>query len=131
MKQITVPTENRTGELADIVNLLADHTININSIDATEEDDHGFVVLTVDRYDEALRCLRGAGYQPLTEDAIVIRVLDEPGALAKVANRFKEAHINVRSLHIIRRREGVTHVSLVSDNNDAASELVKDLLVRR
>lgn len=130
MKQITIPTENRTGELADIVSLLANHAVNINSIDAKEDDDHGFIVCTVDHYDEALRCLRDAGYQPLTEDSIVIRVTDEPGALAKVANRFKEAQINVRSLHIIRRRKGVSHVGLVSDNNEAAREIVKDLLVQ-
>lgn len=130
MKQLIIPTENRTGEFADITGILASHSININSMDAMEEDDHGFMLITVDRYDDALRCLREAGYQPVTEDAIVIRVADEPGALAKVANRFKEAQINLRSLHIIRRFKGVIHVSLVTDDNPAASELVTDLLVR-
>ena len=130
MKQITIPTENRAGELANITGLLAKNAINISSLEATEEDDHGFVVITVDRYDQALGCLRDAGYQAVTEDAIVIRVLDEPGALAKVANRFKEAHINLRSLHIIRRRSGIIHVSLVSNNNEASRELVQDLLVQ-
>lgn len=130
VKQIIIPTKKRLGELATVTGILADHSININSLDAQEEDDHGFILITVDRYDEALTCLRAAGYQPVTEDAIVIQVTDEPGALAKVANRFSEAHINVRSLHIIRRNKNVIHVSLVSDDNQAASEVVKDLLVR-
>jgi len=97
---------------------------------ALEEDDHGFIIINVDEYDKALRALRDAGYQPVTEDAIVIRVTDEPGALARVANRFQEAHINLRSLHIIRRCKNINHVSLVSDNNEAAKNLVEDLLVK-
>jgi hypothetical protein len=130
MKEITIPTENRPGELASITGLLAQKAINIKSLDAMEENDHGFIIINVDEYDKALQTLRGAGYQPVTEDAIVIRVADEPGALARVANRFQKAHINLRSLHIIRRCKNINHVSLVSDNNEAAKHLVEDLLVK-
>lgn len=129
MKQITIPTESRVGELADVMEVLGD--INVLDIDAQEENDHGFILMTVDRYDEALKRLRAAGYKPVTEDAIVIRLKDEPGALATVAKRFKEAEINVRSLHILRRRRGTVDVCLVTDCNDAARAVVEDLLVRR
>ena len=105
--------------------------LQIRDIDAMKDGYHGFIMLTVDDYDEALQCLRAAGYKPLTEDAIVIRVSDEAGALAKVANRFAEANINLRSLHILRRREGYIHVSLSSDDNQAAADVVEDLLVRQ
>ncbi len=130
MKQITIPTENRPGELATITTLLAQKEININSLDAMEEDDHGFVIITVDHYDTTLHALRDAGYNPVTEDAIVIRVKDEPGSLAKVAKRFQDADINLRSLHIIRRCNDVIHVSLVSDDNQAATKIISDLLVK-
>lgn len=130
MKQITIPAQNRTGELAKITTLLAENSINLTDVDATAKEDHGFIVIRVDRYDEALHCLRAAGYKPVTEDAIVIQVEDEPGALAKVARRFNEAQISVRSLHIIKRNEHCIHVSLVTDDNAAASELVSDLLIQ-
>ncbi|MGB0775770.1 MAG: ACT domain-containing protein [Akkermansiaceae bacterium] len=130
MKQITIPTENRPGELASITAILAEHNVNIRDIDAMEDGDHGFVMLSVDDYDEALECLRAAGYRPVTEDAIVIRVADEAGALAKVASRFAQAQINLRSLHIIRRSQGDIHVSLSSNDNQAAMNVVKDLLIR-
>lgn len=130
MKQITILTENRPGEIATVTGILARHQVNIRDIDAMEDGDHGFIMLSVDDYDEALDCLRAAGYQPVTEDAIVIRVPDEPGALAKVASRFAQANINLRSLHILRRRQGSIHVCLSSDDNAAASSLVEDLLVR-
>lgn len=129
MKQITIPTESGPGQLADITSLLAAKEINITNIDAQEGDGHGFVVLRVDQYDLALKTLRDAGFQPISEDALVIRVEDRPGALAEVANRFKEAQINLRSLHIIRRRSGSIDVSLVSDDNALALSLVNDLLI--
>ncbi|BDS06548.1 amino acid-binding protein [Oceaniferula spumae] len=130
MKQIIIPTENRPGEIATITGILAEHSVNIRDIDAMEDGDHGFIMLCVDDYDEALDCLRAAGYRPVTEDAIVIQVPDEPGALAKVASRFAEKNINVRSLHIMRRQNGNIHVSLSSDDNVKAAEVVSDLIVR-
>lgn len=130
MQQIIIPIENRPGELANVTGLLAKQSININTIEAMDQPGAGFIIITVDLYDDALRHLREAGYKPLTEDSIVIEVTDEPGALAKVANRFREAQINLRSLHIIRRNEDLIHVSLVSDNNEKARELVNDLLLK-
>lgn len=131
MKQITIPIESRPGELARITRLLADADVNIQSLDTMEDEEQGILVLTVDRYDTALRLLRDAGYQAVTEDAIVIRVIDEPGALARVASRLAEAGVNVRSLHILRRRKGKPSlVSLVTDDNEAASKQVEDLLAK-
>lgn len=129
MKQITIPTEGGPGRLADVAGILAENGVNITDFNAQEEFGHGFIVLQVDHYDIALKALRHAGYQPISEDGIVIRVEDRPGALAEVANRFKEASINLRSLHIIRRRSGSIHVCLVSDDNESALRLVADLLV--
>ena len=129
MKQIIIPTEGHVGELADVMEALGD--INLLDIDAKEDDDHGFILISVDRYDDALRRLRAAGYRPVTEDALVIRLKDEPGALAAVAKRFKEAEINLRSIHILRRRKEYVDVSLVTDCNEAAVAVVEDLVVRK
>jgi hypothetical protein len=130
MRQLTIPTDGQPGELATVTRILGEAGINIESIDGEEESDgHGVLVLMVDRYDEALRLLRKEGYRPITEDALVIRVADEPGALAKVAARFSDAGVNIRSLHIVRRRPGSSLVSLVTSDNEAAARLVADLVV--
>jgi hypothetical protein len=131
MKQLTIPTDGHSGEFATLTRILGEAGINIECIDAEEEDEggQGVLVLTVNRYDEALCVLRSAGFRPITEDALVIRVADEPGALAKVAARFSDAGVNIRSLHIARRQQGSTLVSLVTSDNDAAALLVADLIV--
>ena len=88
MKEIVIVTQNRAGLLADIAEILARHNINIETLDAEEVHDTAVIELTVDRYDEALQRLRDAGFDAVTEDAFLIRLKDEPGALARVAKRF-------------------------------------------
>ncbi len=129
MKEIVVVTKNRPGLLADISETLADRGINIETIAGEEVHGTAVIQLTVDRYNDALQSLRDAGIDAVTEDALVIRLPDEPGALARVARRFKEANIDLHSLRIIRRMEGVTFVALCANRSEEARELVKEYLV--
>lgn len=129
MKQIVIVTQNRAGLVADISEGLGARGINIESLDAEEVHGLAVIELTVDRYDEALQALRDAGFDAVTEDAIVIRLPDEPGALAKVARRFKDADIDLRSVRILSRREGWALVALGTKRTQQARDLVKDYLV--
>ena len=130
MKNIILPTSpGQPGTLAEVTSLLAEAGVNIRSFDAHEDEDHGLISMYVDDYDEALILLKQAGFHPISEDALVVRVLDEPGALARIANRFKEAHINLRSLHIVHRSDGSNLASLVTSDNEAARKLLSDLSV--
>lgn len=128
MKEITVVVDNRSGMLADISATLADRGVNIETIDGEAAESRGIIRLTVDLYDEALSALRDSGFQAISEDALLIRLKDESGALAKVAARFKDANINIRSLRILRREGGYALVTLVTEDNEAARALVEDLL---
>lgn len=129
MKQITIVTESRRGLTADITALLAGEEINIETLDAEEVEGADVVTMTVDHYNRALAALRDAGYPAVTEDALLVRVEDEPGALAKVAMKFKEADIPVRSIRIIRRRNGFGIVAISTERTEAAKDLVRELLI--
>jgi len=129
MKEIMVVTQNRPGLLADISEILAKHGINIETIDADEMHDTAVVELTVDHYDEALQQLRDAGFHAVTEDALLVCLKDEPGALARVARRFKEANIDLRSVRFIRREQGHAYVAIATDRSEEARALVKEWLV--
>ncbi len=129
MKEIVVVTQNRAGLLADISEILANKGINIETIDADEIHDTAVIEMTVDRYDEALHNLRDAGFDAITEDALLIRLKDEPGALAKVARRFKEANIDLRSVRFIRRQQGYAFVAIATDRSQEARDLIKDFVV--
>ena len=81
-------------------------------------------------YDQALAILREeTSCQIFTEDALVVRLVDRPGALAELASRFKDAGVNLRSMHIIERRNGDSLASIVADDRGRAEKLVRDVLV--
>jgi len=131
MKQITIVHPVRDGLVADIAGHLAGANINIESLEAFDVHGWDIVQITVDRYDDALRVLRDAGYDAVTEDADVLCVKDEPGALAKVTQRLYDAKIHVHSIRILERRQGTAVVALVMDRTAASSDLIRDLVVQR
>ena len=129
MKQITIITENQSGEVAKISTLLGELDINIEDIEVEKGEALGVITLSVDRYDPALRAIREAGFQAITQDALLVRLEDKPGALARIATRFEEKEIELRSMHIIQRQKGYAHVSIVTTDNDIAATLLQDILV--
>ncbi len=129
MKQITIVAESSPGLLTRASEILAERGINIETLDAETVQDHGVVILTVDRYDEALAALRDAGVPAVSEDAIIIRIADEPGALARISRRFHDAGIRLRSVRIIRRNAGSGLVALSTERTERALDLVKDVLI--
>ncbi|MEM7230745.1 MAG: hypothetical protein AAF517_01135 [Planctomycetota bacterium] len=129
MKQITIVTENSDGMLAKVAKIMADCDINIESLDAESVREQGVINLTVDRYREALHALRDAGLPAVGEETLLIRIPDEPGALARISERFRNAGVPLRSVRIIRRNGGFGLVALSAPRTDAALELVRDVLV--
>jgi hypothetical protein len=131
MKEITVITEDRPGVVADVSEVLAKTNINIESIDAESLGTNAILRLLVDRYNDALHALMRAGFHALTEDAILVRLDDRPGALAQIARRFKDAGVNLRSVRLVCRdtREQKAIVAIAADKTDEVIALVKDVLI--
>ena len=129
MKQIIVIAEDRPGLAADVSAALADAGVNIETLTAEAMGSVMVGILTVDKYDEALRALAAADFQAFSEDVIVVQLEDRPGELARVMQRFKDANINLRSIRFIRRVGTKAFVALGTERTREAMELVKDVLV--
>ena len=130
MKQITIITPpDRPGIVADVAERLAARGVNILQIDVSDDHAHGVIFLEAEPYDEALRALADSGYDAVGEELLAIRIKDEPGALAKVAARFREPQINIHAMRIVRRDGGWATVILSTNNNDRARELLADCIV--
>lgn len=130
MKQITIITPpDRPGTLADIAERLAARGVNIVDIDATDDHAHGVIVLEAEPYDDALRALADAGYHAISEEVLIIRIQDQPGALARIAARFREPCININAMRILRRDQGWASVILSTNDNARARALLADCLV--
>lgn len=129
MKQLTVLVPNETGIAARLTACLAASEVNIEEIDIEGVEDRGVVVMSVDRYDEALRALSQAGFRVITQDTLLVRLEDRPGALAAVAARLRDEGIDLRSMHILRREKSMTFASLVCSDNVRAAEILRDVIV--
>lgn len=129
MKRITVILDNHPGAVAELTRTLAERQVNIETLDVEDSGPAGVANLVVDQYDRALQALRDGGFRAVSEDALVLRLKDEPGALARVATRFKEAGINIRSMHILKREGNHALVTIVSERPRESAELVRDLIV--
>ncbi|OGV48368.1 MAG: hypothetical protein A2017_00485 [Lentisphaerae bacterium GWF2_44_16] len=130
MKSISIISDDRPGVIAEICELLAAKNVNIETIDAETHQNHGIIILTVDKYDEALNALRNSSFQAVSEDVILIRLEDRPGALAQIAKRFKDADINLKSLRIMKRDGSNSIVALSPDKLGKALELVHDIQIK-
>ena len=129
MNRIVIVAKNEVGVLADISGALADNGINIETISAEGLETQGVITLTTDTYDDAMRVLTDAGFKTVSDDSLVLRLPDEPGSLARVAERFKNAGVNIQSLHILERRAGHTLVALSTDDRARAEALVDSATV--
>ena len=102
--------------IADIAGALAERGINIETISAEAIGEKGAITLTADDHDGALRALTDAGFKTVSDESLVLRLQDEPGALARLAERFKQAGVNIRSLHFLDRRNGYATVAISADD---------------
>ena len=118
MERIVIMARDEVGVLADITSVLAEANINLESINTQVNGDQGTIIISTDDTDRALVALANAGYSAVTDDAMLIRLKDEPGALARVAQRFSEAGINIRSVHILDRKDGMATIALSTAPED-------------
>ena len=124
MPRIIVMARDEVGVIADISRVLAESKINIETISVEALGDKGAVSLTTNDYDGALLALTYAGFKTVTDESLLVSLRDEPGALAKVAERLKLAGINIQSIQIVDRREGNTTVAIVTNDRARAEGVI-------
>ena len=129
MNRIIITVRDEVGVIADISKALADENINIEALNTEVAGEKGVVILTTNESDRALRVLMNAGFRAISDEAMIIRLRDEPGALAKVAEKFKIAGVNIQSMHILNRHGGHATIALSADDLDLARSLVDDELM--
>ena len=124
MERIIIIVRDEVGVIAGAARALADSGVNIESLDTERAGEQGVIILTTDDTDRALRALAQAGFRAATDDSLVFRLPDQPGALAEVAERFRAAGVNIRSLHILDRRAGQAVAALSANDLEEARRLL-------
>ena len=120
MQRIVVMAENRIGAIAQIASTLAEGGVNLSSIATENEGQHGVVIITTDQTDHALAILNQAGFKAVSDEALLVQLPDQPGALADLASVIKDASINIRTFHIIERRKDYVTAAITTDDQARA-----------
>ena len=123
-QRIVIMAENRIGAIARIAGTLAEGGVNLNSIATENEGQHGVVIITTDQTDHALAILNQAGFKAVSDEAMLVQLPDQPGALANLAGELKAAGLNIRTFHIIERQEGYVTAAVTTDNQERAKTAV-------
>ena len=86
VKQISVFVENKFGRMAEILNALAEKSIDISALSLADTSEFGILRLIVDKPELAADVLKEEGVIVKISDILAIAIDDTPGGLAKALN---------------------------------------------
>jgi hypothetical protein len=129
MRTITIVTQDRLGLMADVTELLAASSINIESIEASKIDSTALLKIISDDADSAYQLLVDAGYHVVSQAGLLVRLKDEPGALARVSRTLAENSIDIRGVNIVDQHDGYELVAISCCDSEKAKTVLADIIV--
>jgi hypothetical protein len=125
-RQFVVQLDNRPGELAHLARALGARGVNLTHISCAGTGSIACAFMTTDEDEEARAVLRGLGHDFIEGTTVVVDVMDRPGGLAEVAEKFAKAGVNILGTLCVGRREGIVEMAFaVDDEEKARSALVQ------
>jgi hypothetical protein len=104
--QISVFLENRSGGLADVIDVIARHEIDIKALALADMADFGILRLIVEDPDRTRTVLKEAGFTVDKTRVVAVEVPDRPGGLRDTLQALKRSGINVEYMYSAARRIG-------------------------
>lgn len=104
--QISIFLENRAGELADVVDVLARTGIDVKAVTLADMADFGILRVIVEDAERAKAVLKEAGFTVDKTRVIAVEVPDRPGGLADALRALRGRGINVEYMYSAARKNG-------------------------
>jgi len=95
-KQLSIFLPNRPGMLAHIASVLADANVNILALSVHDTVDNAVVRLVLDNPTKALLLLEQEELYIMEQEVVILAVDNEPGTLARIAQKLGHADINIQ-----------------------------------
>jgi hypothetical protein len=130
MKYIMIIHKDRKGLVTEISELLGQHNINIDQINANSETGFASIKLFTSDNDLALSILTEAEFKAVPDENILVRIDDVPGALGRISRTLSESNINIRGITMIEQNQGSNIVAIVTDQDARARKILKEALVK-
>ena len=98
-KQLSVFIENRQGRLGEVLNVLKNNGVNIQSLSLADTAEYGVLRLIVDKPEEGREKLFEAGFSALLTNVLIIKVPHTPGGLQDVLMSISNSGISVEYMY--------------------------------
>jgi len=126
VKQISVFIENKKGKLAEITRVLKDHNVDISAISIADTENFGILRMIANNQENAVKCIREAGYPVNTTEVIAIEVPDHPGGLHKVLEILEQRGISIEYLYsFVRAKSEKALILFKVENPETAVETLE------
>ena len=126
-KQLSVFVENQPGRLSAIINLLAEHHVNLSALSLADTSKFGVLRLIADKPDTASAALREAGIISKSTDVLTVAIDDTPGSLTKVLDLLAGQNISVEYMYAFSaKQENKALMVFKVDALEAAEVLLRE-----
>lgn len=128
IQQISIFLENKSGQLAEIISILAKNNIDIRAIHLAETTDYAVLRLITTKPQDATSILLGEGFILSMTPVVAVAVPDEPGGLARLLDIFAKAEFDIEYMYsVFGKNEGTAYMIFrVTDTDDLEKILNKN-----
>lgn len=99
VKQLSVFVENKFGRISEIINALAEKSIDISALSLADTSEFGILRLIVDKPELAVDVLKAEGVIVKLSDVLAIAIDDAPGGLAKALEVLTAANVVIEYMY--------------------------------
>jgi hypothetical protein len=127
MHAFIITAQNQPGELARVLDGIAQRGVNITGGGATTWGEGGAIAIQVNDDDGARSALQAAGITFREADVAAAWLDDRPGTLADAARRLGEAGVNIEAFFPIGMENGKFGVLFAVSDGAAAKAALGEL----
>lgn len=125
MKQFTISIGEGIGELAKVTEALANHGVNILAISLEGNSRNTKIRIVTSDEKTTKSALKRINKDYTINETIILKLMDRPGELAKIARRLSRNGIKITSLYILERGGGKTQLAISVDKLKKAKDILK------
>ena len=118
--QISVFLENRTGQLAELTQLLAAENVDIRAISIAETADYGLARMIVDDAQKASSILLQHGTILSMTPVWAVEVPDRPAGLSELLSVLAQNHVDVEYMYSLFTHRNDTAYMVLRISDEAA-----------
>lgn len=121
-KQLSVFIENKKGRLGEVLQVLKENQVNIQSLSLADTTEYGLLRLIVDKPEVGKEKLFAAGFSSMLTDVLIVDVPHSPGSLQTMLKLIADKEINVEYMYGLTIKGDVASIVMKTDDLYKASK---------